>query len=84
MTTERQLSTPPAEFDAFWDGVDAELAAVPAAPGAEASALHSTEFSTTYKVRLTSIGPYRYEVFLSIPDGEGPFPALSFVLGDAG
>ena len=83
MTTERQSSTPPAEFDAFWDGVDAELAAVPAAPEAEASALHSTEFSTTYKVRLTSIGPYRYEVFLSIPDGEGPFPALMLAPGYA-
>jgi len=77
------FATPPADFDAFWDAIDAELAAIPAAPEAEASALHSTEFSTTYRVRLTSIGPYRFEVFLSIPDGEGPFPALMLAPGYA-
>ena len=73
----------PADFDAFWDGLDTDLAAIPAAPEAEASALHSTEFSTTYKVKLTSIGPYRFEVFLSIPDGEGPFPAIMLAPGYA-
>src|SRR5665648_612264 len=83
MTTAHPSSTAPADFDAFWNGVDAALAAIPAAPEAEASALHSTEFSTTYKVRLTSIGPYRFEVFLSIPDGEGPFPALMLAPGYA-
>ncbi len=81
--TAPQSSTPPAGFDAFWDGIDAELAAIPAAPEAEALALHSTEHSTTYRVRLTSIGPYRFEVFLSIPDGEGPFPALMLAPGYA-
>lgn len=74
---------PPADLGAFWDGIDADLATIPAAPEAEASALHSTEFSTTYKVKLTSIGPYRIEIFLSIPDGEGPFPALMLVPGYA-
>lgn len=73
----------PSDFDAFWDAIDADLAAIPAAPEAEASALHSTEHSTTYKVRLTSIGPYRFEVFLSIPDGEGPFPAIMLAPGYA-
>jgi cephalosporin-C deacetylase len=73
----------PDDFDAFWDGIDADLAATPAAPEAEAIALHSTEFSTTYRVKLTSIGPYRFEVFLSIPDGEGPFPALMLAPGYA-
>ncbi|MDQ3655805.1 MAG: acetylxylan esterase [Chloroflexota bacterium] len=82
MTTNPHTEVP-TDFDAFWDGIDADLAAVPAAPEAEASALHSTEFSTTYKVRLTSIGPYRFEVFLSIPDGEGPFPALMLAPGYA-
>ncbi len=82
MTTNPQ-SEAPAGLDAFWDGIDADLAAIPAAPEAEASALHSTEHSTTYKVRLTSIGPYRFEVFLSIPDGEGPFPSLMLAPGYA-
>lgn len=75
--------TPPADFDAWWDAIDAELGEIPAAPEAEASALHSTDYSTTYRVRLTSIGPYRFEVFLSVPDGEGPFPALMLAPGYA-
>jgi len=82
-TTTPEATTAPADLDAFWDGIDADLAAIPAAPEAEASALHSTEYSTTYKVKLTSIGPYRFEVFLSIPDGEGPFPALMLAPGYA-
>jgi cephalosporin-C deacetylase len=75
------MSTTPAGFDAFWDRMDADLAAVPAAPESEISPLHSTDHSTAYKVRLTSIGPYRIEAFLSIPDGEGPFPALLLAPG---
>lgn len=74
-------STAPADLDAYWDAIDAELAAIPAAPESEASALHSTEHSTTYRVKLTSIGPYRFEIFLSIPDGPGPFPALLLTPG---
>jgi len=76
MTTSSQTTTAPADLDAYWDAIDVELAAIPAAPESEASALHSTEHSTTYRVKLTSIGPYRIEIFLSIPDGPGPFPAL--------
>jgi len=70
-----------AEVAAFWDQIDAELAAIPAAPELEEAPLYSTEFSTTYKVRLTSIGPYRIAAYLSIPHGEGPFPALLAVPG---
>jgi cephalosporin-C deacetylase len=80
-TTQSATATAPADLDAFWDAIDAELAAIPAAPESEANALHSTEFSTTYRVKLTSIGPYRIEVFLSIPDGEGPFPAIMLAPG---
>jgi cephalosporin-C deacetylase len=75
------MTTTPAGFDAYWDQIDAELAAMPAAPESEISPLHSTDHSTTYKVRLTSIGPYRIEAFVSIPDGEGPFPALLLAPG---
>ncbi len=79
--TQTSPATAPADLDAFWDAIDAELAAIPAAPESEANALHSTEYSTTYRVKLTSIGPYRIEVFLSIPDGEGPFPAIMLAPG---
>jgi cephalosporin-C deacetylase-like acetyl esterase len=73
MTT---ISTPPADLDAYWDQIDRDLAAVPAAVELEHLPLHSTEHSTTYRMRMTSIGSYRIEAFLSVPDGEGPFPAL--------
>lgn len=81
MTTSTRAATAPADLADFWDGIDADLAAIPAAPESEVSPLHSTEHSTTYRVKLTGIGPYRFEVFLSIPDGPGPFPALMLTPG---
>ena len=76
-------SAPPSQdaVKAFWNGIDAELAAIPAAPELEEKPLYSTEFATTWKVRLTSIGPYRIAAYLSIPHGDGPFPALLSVPG---
>ena len=69
-------NTKPAGFGAYWDAIDEELVLYDAAPELELSHLRSTEFSTTYNVRLTSIGPYRLFAYLSIPKGDGPFPAL--------
>jgi len=66
---------------AWWDAIERDLDAIPAAPETEHVPLYSTEFSDTYKVRLTSIGPYRIAAWLSIPKGEGPFPALLMVPG---
>jgi cephalosporin-C deacetylase len=66
----------PADFDAYWDAVDQELAQYPAAPTLERLALPSDEFSTVYGLKLTSIGPYRIFGYLSIPNGTGPFPGL--------
>ncbi|MGI8485756.1 MAG: acetylxylan esterase [Thermomicrobiales bacterium] len=86
-TDQEDVTSPPSAtpskgaVKAFWDEIDAELAAIPAAPELEEAPLYSTEFSTTYKVRLTSIGPYRIAAYLSIPHGEGPFPALLSVPG---
>lgn len=75
------MTSTPAGFDAYWDALDAELASFPAAPESTISPLHSTDSSTTYVVKLTSIKSYRFEVYLSIPDGEGPFPALMLAPG---
>ena len=69
----------PSDFDQYWDDVLAELASIPTAPEAEEIPLRSTEFATTYGVRLTSIGPYRLFAYLSIPKGDGPFPARYYL-----
>jgi cephalosporin-C deacetylase len=66
----------PQGFEAYWDGVDSELARYPAAPELERLARHSADFATVYGVRLTSIGPYRIFGYFSVPTGDGPFPAL--------
>jgi len=66
----------PADFDAYWDAVDKELAHYPVAPTLERLALPSDEFSTVYALRLTSTGPYRIFGYLSVPPGDGPFPGL--------
>ncbi|MCO6457010.1 MAG: hypothetical protein J5I93_17060, partial [Pirellulaceae bacterium] len=63
---------PPADFDAFWDEIDAELAQLPAAVEREHLPLHSTDHSDAWRLRLTSAGPYRIEAFLSVPHGDGP------------
>ena len=65
-----------AEFTAYWDAIDAELAALDPAPALTATPLRSTPFSTAWDLKLTSIGPYRIFGYLSVPHGEGPFPAL--------
>jgi cephalosporin-C deacetylase-like acetyl esterase len=81
MHSLQPASIRPDDLDAWWDALDAELATFPAAPESTISPLHSTDHSTTYVVKLTSIGSYRFEVFLSIPDGEGPFPAIFLAPG---
>ena len=68
--------TKPADFETYWRALDQELAAYDAAPEVELSQLRSNDFSVMYFVRLTSIGPYRTFAYLSIPKGEGPFPAI--------
>ena len=65
----------------WWEGIERELASYPPAAETEHIPLYSTEFSDTHKVRLTSIGPYRIAGWLSVPKGEGPFPALLMVPG---
>jgi len=64
------------EFAGYWDAVDAELAGLPARPVLERVPRRCTADFTGYEVRLTSIGPYRIFGYLSVPAGEGPFPAL--------
>jgi len=63
--------------DAFWRDVDAELARLPIAPELRELPDRSTEFSTCYAVKLTSIGPYRIFGYFSVPkDRQERVPGL--------
>ena len=68
--------TRPQHLEAYWREVDDELAQVAARPVLEPMPRHSSDRFTVWAVRMTSIGPHRVFGYLSIPAGEGPFPAL--------
>jgi cephalosporin-C deacetylase len=63
-------------FQSYWDAVDAELARLPMAAELEELPRHSTVTSTTYFVKLTSIGPYRISGYYSLPNKPPPLPGL--------
>jgi cephalosporin-C deacetylase-like acetyl esterase len=66
----------PNDLEAYWSGVDGELAQYPPAPELEVIPLRSTDFCTVYSARITSLGPYRLYGYISVPNGDGPFPGL--------
>jgi cephalosporin-C deacetylase len=68
----------PEDFDQYWQQTLDALAAYPACPEIDMLPLRSTDFATLYGVRLTSLGPYRVFGYLSIPTGDGPFPAIYY------
>ena len=47
---------PQAEFESYWDTLDAELTRYDAAPELELLPLRCTDFARFYSVRLTSSG----------------------------
>ena len=66
------------DFGQYWGNALEELAGIPAKPEVEMLPIRCTDFASMYAVRLTSIGPYRLFGYLSIPAGDGPFPAIYF------
>lgn len=68
----------PEDFDPYWQGLLEDLARYPARPQIDPMPLRSTDYATLYGVRLTSVGPYRLFGYLSIPTGDGPFPAIYY------
>ena len=66
----------PEDFDEYWQQICRELEETPIAPEEQPLAIRSTEFCACHEVRFTSIGPYRLFGYLSIPRGDGPFPAI--------
>ncbi len=66
------------DFSQYWNDTLDELARFPSKPEVVALPMRSTDFATMYGVHLTSIGPYRLFGYLSVPNGEGAFPAIYF------
>lgn len=66
----------PEDFKEYWASVDAELATVPARPELTPLPFRSIPEATLYEVRLSSVSSYRVFGYLSVPVGDGPFPAL--------
>jgi cephalosporin-C deacetylase len=64
--------------DGYWRETLDALARYPARPALDVLPLRSTPFATLYGVRLTSVGPYRLFGYLSVPAGDGPFPAIYY------
>ena len=74
-------STKPDDFERFWQGTMDGLVRYPSRPEIEVLPIRCTDFATMYTVRLTGVGPYRLFAYLSVPVGEGPFPAVYYVPG---
>jgi cephalosporin-C deacetylase len=72
------VETKPVAFEPYWQQTIDALVGCAACPELDVIPLRSTDFATVYSVRLTSLGPYRVFGYLSIPAGEGPFPAIYY------
>ena len=70
MTSAQQRS------DAFWERIEAQLAETDADIAIERDAFYSQPEWDVYRVRYTSTGGHRLFAWLSVPHGDGPFPAL--------
>ena len=71
----------PDDFDQYWEGTLNELAGLPARVEVEVVPMRETDYATAYGVNFTGLGSYRLFAYLSIPKGEGPFPALYYTAG---
>ncbi len=76
MTIPEVIGKRPDGLDEYWARVDDELRVTPAQPTLEPLPERSSDGYQVFAVRLTGIGPYRLFGYLSVPAGEGPFPAL--------
>ncbi len=65
-------------FTKYWRNTLSTLERYPASAELEVIPMRCTDFATMYGVRITSIGPYRLFGYLSIPNGNGPHPAIYY------
>jgi len=68
------LEAEPSDFDAFWQGAKQELSAIPI--DAQITFERNNAYSTTYRVNLANINNRRVYGYLTVPNGDGPFPAI--------
>lgn len=71
----------PVDFEQYWEETLKELAGLPSKPEVEVVPMRETDYATAYGVHFTGLGSYRLFAYLSIPKGEGPFPALYYTAG---
>ena len=72
------MAEPAADFKSYWDTTLGDLGRLPACPEVTLVPLRTNDLATLYGVHLTSLGAYRIFGYLSIPAGEGPFPAIYY------
>ena len=70
MTSSRQRP------DAFWERIEAQLAETDPEIEIERDAFYSQPEWDVFQMRCTSAGGHRLFAWLSVPHGDGPFPAL--------
>ena len=71
------MNDPPDTFDTYWRNVTEEVAALrDVSVEVEELPLRTNEVSTAYGVRFSGIGGYPLFAFLTVPRGDGPFPAV--------
>ena len=64
----------PVDFDAFWNGLKAQLAQIPMDP--QVAFMFQTPASKTYRVNLANIDNRRVYGYISIPTTQGSFAAV--------
>lgn len=64
----------PADFKSFWNNLIGQVNGIPLDPIITPHS--STEYSTSYKISLSNIEGKRTYGYMSIPVGDGPFPAV--------
>jgi cephalosporin-C deacetylase len=64
----------PADFDAFWQNQRSQLQNLPFDP--QLTVFDVTNAATTYRFNMANIDNRRTYGYLSIPKGQGPFPAI--------
>jgi len=64
----------PTDFDDFWNDQKSQLGAIPIDPVLEV--LESTTANITYRINLATVDNRRVYGYITIPNGNGPFPAI--------